>query len=88
MKKWSEKTTFEKVLDVISGISLVVWLIFEWLERTNTIEFAGIVNYIAVFVICVCESMSLWNVRRSLSYVAIGGAVLLAAVIVLTLLLV
>ena len=85
-KKWSEKTTFEKTMDIISGIALCVWLIFEVLERTNKVKSANLVNCIAIGVICVCEAFSFWNTRRSLSYVAIAGAVCMAAVVILTLL--
>ena len=86
MKKWNEKTTFEKVLDIISGIALVIWLIFEIIQRTNTFKYADMVNYIAIFVICVCEAFSFWKVKRPLSYIAIAGAICMAAVIVLSLL--
>ena len=85
-KKWSEKTTFEKTMDIISGIALCVWLIFEALERTNKVKSANLVNCIAIGVICVCEAFSFWNTRRSLSYVAIAGAVCMVAVVILTLL--
>ena len=85
-KKWSEKTTFEKTMDIISGIALCVWLIFEVLERTNKVKSANLVNCIAIGVICVCEAFSFWNTRRSLSYVAIAGAVCMATVVILTLL--
>ena len=82
-KKWNEKTTLEKTMDIISGIALCVWLLFEVLERTNKYAFAEMVTYVSVFVICTCEAVSFWNVRRSLSYVAIGGAVCLLATIIL-----
>ena len=82
-KKWNEKNTLEKTVTIISGIALCVWLLFEVLERKSTLEYANIVNYIAIFVICVCEAISFWKVKRSLSYVAIGGAILMIAVMVL-----
>ena len=82
-RKWSEKNTLEKTVTIISGIALCVWLLFEVLERKTSFQYANIVNYIAIFVICVCEAISFWKVKRSLSYVAIGGAILMIAIMVL-----
>ena len=82
-RKWSEKNTLEKTVTVISGIALCVWLLFEVLERKTSFQYANTVNYIAIFVICVCEAISFWKVKRSLSYVAIGGAILMIAIMVL-----
>ena len=77
------KNTLEKTVTIISGIALCVWLLFEVLERKSTLKYANIVNYIAIFVICVCEAISFWQVKRALSYVTIGGAILMIAVMVL-----
>ena len=82
-KKWKEKTTLEKVVSIISAIALCVWVLFEVLERTTSIAFTELVNYIAILVICVCEAISFWKVKRALSYVAIGGAILMISVMVL-----
>lgn len=82
-KKWSEKTTFEKVVDIIAGVALCVWLVFETLERKNTVQYAGVVNYIALSVVCICEAISFWKVKRVLSYVAIAGVVCMVAAVVL-----
>ena len=82
-RKWKEKNTLEKIVTIISGIALCVWLLFEFLERKTTLKYADTVNYIAIFVICVCEAISFWKVKRSLSYVAIGGAVFMVAIMVL-----
>ena len=81
-KKWSEKTTFEKVIDIIAGVALAVWLIFQMLERTNKVQCASFVNYIAICVVCICEAISYWKVKRVFSYVAIAGVLLLLTVIV------
>ena len=86
-KKWSEKTTFEKVLDVISGVALCVWLIFEMLERKNLVKFADIFSSFAITIVCICLAISYWNVKRIFSYVAIGGSVLLVITIILNILL-
>ena len=86
-KKWNEKTTLEKVVDIISGVALFVWLIFEMLERNNQVQYASLGACISIFVVCVCQAISYWKVKRTFSYVAIAGAVLLTAVIVLQILL-
>ena len=86
-KKWNEKTTFEKTLDIISGIALFVWLLFEYLERSKNLAYASFVNYAAVLVICICSAISYWNVKRSLSYVAIFGVICMIAVIVMEIML-
>ena len=82
-RKWSEKTTLEKVATIISGVALCVWVLFEVLERTTSLAFTESVNYIAILVICVCEAINFWKVKRVLSYVAIGGAICMIAAAVL-----
>ena len=82
-RKWKEKATWEKVLDIIAGIALCVWLIFEFLERSNTIKFAEMGANISVLIVCVCEAISFWKVKRALSYVAIAGSACLIAAVVL-----
>lgn len=82
-EKWSEKTKLQKVMDIIAWIALCVWIVFEALEKMNKVQHADLVNCIALGVVCVCEAISLWNVKRALSYVAIAGAVCLITVIVL-----
>ena len=83
-KKWNEKNALEKTVTIISAIALCVWLLFEFLERKTSLQYANTVNYIAIFVICVCEAISFWKVKRALSYVAIGGAIFMIAAVVLT----
>ena len=87
MKKWNEKALYQKVLDIISSIALVVWVIFGVLERNSKMKYAGYVYSAAVLVICVCEAISFWNEKRSLSYVAIAGAVFMTVVTVLQIIL-
>ena len=82
-EKWSEKTTFQKVMDIIAGIAFCVYLIFEALERSGKVESADLITCIAIGVVCICEAFSYWNKKRIFSYVAIAGAVFLIAVIVL-----
>ena len=85
-KKWSEKTTFEKVVTIISGVALCIWLIFEFIERKTELSYAKFVNYIAICVICICETISFWKVKRSIAYIAIGGGICMIAVLILELL--
>ena len=82
-EKWSEKTTFQKVMDIIAGIAFCVYLIFEALERTGKVESADLITCIAIVVVCICEAFSYWNTKRIFSYVAIAGAICLTAAIVL-----
>jgi len=83
LHRFIEKTTLEKVMDIISGIAFCVWLILEALERANKIQSAGFFACIAIVIICICEAFPLWNVKRSLSYVAIVGTVIMLTVVVL-----
>ena len=82
-QKWSEKTTLQKVMEIIAIIAFCVYLIFEALERANKIESADLVTCIAICIVCVCEAVSYWNRKRVFSYVAIAGAILLAVVLAL-----
>ncbi len=81
MKKWNEKNTLEKVMDIISGVAFCVWLVLGYVE--NKMPYAELASYIALCVVCVCEAVSFWNTKRVLSYVAIGGIVLMLTTLVL-----
>ena len=81
--KWSEKTTFQKVMDIIAGIAFLVYLIFLALERAGKVESADLITCIAIGVVCICEAFSFWNTKRIFSYIAIAGAVFLICVVVL-----
>ena len=82
-QKWSEKTTFQKVMDIIAGIAFLVYLIFEALEITGKVESADLITCIAIGVVCICEAFSYWNTKRIFSYVAIAGAICLIGVVLL-----
>ena len=82
-QKWSEKTTLQKVMEIIAGIAFLVYLIFHALERAGKIQSADIVGSIAIIVVCICEAFSYWKTKRAFSYIAIGGVILLTATIVL-----
>ena len=82
-EKWSEKTTFQKCMDIIAGIAFLVYLIFQALERSGKVKSADLITCIAIAIVCICEAFSYWNRKRVFSYVAIAGAVLLMSVLVL-----
>ena len=82
-EKWSEKTKFQKTMDIIARIAFCVYLIFEVLEVANKVESVELITGIAIGVVCVCEAFSYWNKNRILSYVAIVGAVCLITAIIL-----
>ena len=82
-EKWSEKTTFQKVMDIIAGIAFLVYVIFQALERAGKVESADLITCIAIGVVCVCEAFSYWNTKRIFSYVAIAGVIFLTVAVVL-----
>ena len=83
MKKWNEKTTFEKVTEVLSEIFLVIWLVFEFMDRKGMGDWTSIASRVAIMLVCVFSCFTYWNDKRVFSYVAIGGTVLLLATFVL-----
>ena len=82
-QKWSEKTTLQKVMEIIAEIAFLVFLIFQALESAGKVASADLITCIAIVVFCICEAVSFWNTKRILSYVAISGAVLLTTVMIL-----
>ena len=82
-QKWSEKTTFQKVMDIIAVIAFLVYLIFQALERSGKVKSADLITCVAIGVVCVCEAFSYWNTKRVFSYIAIAGVLLMATAIVL-----
>ena len=82
-QKWSEKTAFQKAMDIISGIAFLVYLIFQALERAGKVESADLITCIAIGVVCICEAFSYWNTKRTFSYIAIAGAICVITAIVL-----
>ena len=81
MKKWNEKNRLEKSMDIISGSAFCIWVVLTYVE--NKLPYAELVSCIALCVVCVCEAVSFWNTKRALSYVAIGGIVLMLSALVL-----
>ena len=85
MKTWNEKNTFEKVLDVISTIALIVWLVLSIFENNGTITWIVDPTFITATIICICQAISFWNQKRGLSYVAIAGIACMVIAIILQL---
>ena len=81
MKKWNEKNTLEKVMDIISGVAFCIWVVLSYFEVK--VPHAELVSCIALCVICVCEAVSFWNTKRVISYIAIGGMVLMLTALAL-----
>ena len=82
-QKWSEKTTLQKVMEIIAGIAFLVYVIFQVLERAGKVESADLITCISIGVVCICEAFSYWNTKRIFSYVAIAGAICLIGVVLL-----
>ena len=82
-QKWSEKSKFQKIMDVVAGVAFLVYLIFQALERLGKVQSADLITCLAIGVVCICEAFSYWNIKRVFSYVAIAGAILLIGIIVL-----
>lgn len=82
-QKWNEKTTFQKVMDIIAGIAFLIYLVFEVLAINGKVQSSELITCIAIIVVCICEAFSYWKTKRVFSYVAIGGAILLIGVSVL-----
>ena len=85
MKSWSEKNKLEKTADIISAIAFCFWLAFEFINRKGDVSWADIASRIAIIVICVFEGIGYWNEHRVISYIAIGGLILMLAIFVIEL---
>ncbi len=81
-KAWSEKTTFEKTVEIISGLAFCIWLVFTVLERRGAVK-TELGTCIPLIVVCVCQALSFWKVKRVFSYVAIAGAVCIVTALIL-----
>ena len=83
MKKWCEKTTLEKVAEIISAIAFCVWIVFEIIDARGNVEWAGIATRWSIIVICIFQCICYWNEKRIISYIAIGGLVCFLAIFAL-----
>ena len=83
MKKWNDKSTFEKTSDIISAIAFCAWLIFEFINKNGTVKWADILSRIAIIIICIFEGICNRKEHKIISYIAIGGFVCILATFVL-----
>ncbi len=81
MKKWNEKNTLEKVMEIFSCIAFCAWLLLGCFEKK--VPNGELASNIALCIVCACEAVSFWNTKRVLSYVAIGGMVVVLTALVL-----
>ena len=81
MKKWNEKNKLEKTMEIIAGIAFLVWVVLTYVE--SNIPYGETISYIALCITCVCEAITYWNVKRVISYISIGGMVLMLVALVL-----
>ena len=82
MKKWNDKTTFEKMLDILSGIATCIWVVCNYLVKSEA-TYISIINYVAISVICICQGIAFWKIKRAISYIAFAGLALMLTAIVL-----
>ena len=83
MNNWNEKTTFEKIVSIISAVALCVWLVFEFFGSKFAIKNTETISSISMAVVCICEAISFWKTKRVFSYVAIAGFILIVTALVL-----
>ena len=62
----------QKIATIISGLAVVVWLIFKVQPDLLPID----PTYPAIAVFTVCEAVVYWNTKRKWSYLLIAGAVI------------
>lgn len=85
MKKWNEKNLVEKAAEIISYVVIAAWFIFEILNDKGIIQIqhSETISCIVWGFVCLCEAVSFWNQKRVFSYIAIGGAALIAVSMIL-----
>ena len=71
----------QKIATIISGLAVVVWLIFKVQPDLLHID----PTYPAIAVFTVCEAVVYWNTKRKWSYLLIAGAVISIASLLLEL---
>ena len=69
---WKSMPISHKIATIISGISVVVWLIPNVKPDLLPVD----PTYPAIAVFTVCEAVICWNTRRKWSYLLIAGAVI------------
>ena len=81
MRKSAKRKLIYAALALVFAV--LVYVIFQALERAGKVESADLITCIAISVVCICEAFSYWNTKRTFSYIAIAGAIFLIGVVVL-----
>ena len=77
--KWSELSTFHKVVTVLSYIGEFATAILLILQFSGVFSETNPWYMLPISAVSVCEAILMWNSRRKASYVLIAVSVLAAA---------
>lgn len=81
--KWNDMPLSHKILTVIAGLAVVVWLICKVKPNLFPVD----PTYPAIAVVTVCEAVVYWKEKRKWAYLLIAGAVISLACFFLELML-
>ena len=81
MKKSAKRKLIYAAVTLV--LAVLVYVIFQALERAGKVESADLITCIAIGGVCICEAVSFWDTKRVFSYVAIAGAICLIGVVLL-----
>ena len=81
--KWNDMPLSHKILTVIAGLAVVVWLICKVKPNLFPVD----PTYPAIAVVTVCEALVYWKEKRKWAYLLIAGAVISLACFFLELML-
>ena len=81
--KWNDMPLSHKILTVIAGLAVVVWLICKVKPNLFPVD----PTYPAIAVVTVCEAVVYWKDKRKWAYLLIAGAVISLACFFLELML-
>ena len=81
--KWKDMPLSHKILTVIAGLAVVVWLICKVKPNLFPVD----PTYPAIAVVTVCEAVVYWKEKRKWAYLLIAGAVISLACFFLELML-
>lgn len=70
--KWKDMPLSHKILTVIAGLAVVVWLICKVKPNLFPVD----PTYPAIAVVTVCEAVVYWKEKRKWAYLLIAGAVI------------
>lgn len=83
-KKWSERSTMEKVLEVVSAGALCVAIICMILANTTKLKLPGEINNIAMCITCICQAYVYRNSQNRLSLGFVIAALFLGSTVILS----